>query len=46
MQHLSMVEFDDKAPLELLELVNLVFGSLDKEHSGVDMQKETQDKTE
>lgn len=41
-----MVEFDDKAPLELLELVNKVFENLDKSHEGVDMQKETQDKTE
>jgi len=46
MQHLSMVEFDDKAPLELLELVNKVFTSLDKSHEAVDMQKETQEKTE
>lgn len=47
MQHLSMVEFDDKAPLELLELVNRVFEHLDAENQGgVDMQKETQDKTE
>ena len=41
MQHLSMVEFDDKAPLELLELVNRVFEHLDNTHAGVDMQKET-----
>jgi len=41
MQHLSMVEFDDKAPLELLELVNKVFAHLDKTHESVDMQKET-----
>jgi len=41
-----MVEFDDKAPLELLELVNKVFTHLDKSHESVDMQKETQDKTE
>ena len=41
MQHLSMVEFDDKAPLELLELVNRVFTHLDKTHESVDMQKET-----
>jgi predicted small metal-binding protein len=41
-----MVEFDDKAPLELLELVNKVFAHLDKAHESVDMQKETQDKTE
>lgn len=46
MQHLSMVEFDDKAPLELLELVNRVFSHLDRTHEAVDMQKETQDKTE
>ena len=46
MQQLSMVEFDDKAPLELLELVNKVFTHLDKSHESVDMQKETQDKTE
>ena len=46
MQHLSMVEFDDKAPLELLELVNRVFAHLDKAHESVDLQKETQDKTE
>ena len=46
MQHLSMVEFDDKAPLELLELVNRVFSHLDKAHEAVDLQKETQDKTE
>jgi hypothetical protein len=41
MCHLSMVEFDDKAPLELLELVNRVFSHLDKAHEGVNMQKET-----
>ena len=46
MQHLSMVEFDDKAPLELLELVNRVFTHLDNAHESVDMQKETQEKTE
>ena len=28
MQHLSMKQFDDKAPLELLELVNNVFLAL------------------
>jgi hypothetical protein len=32
MCHLSMVEFDDKAPLELLELVNKVFTHLDDVH--------------
>ena len=41
MCHLSMVEFDDKAPLELLELVNRVFTHLDNTHQAVDMQKET-----
>ena len=41
MQHLSMVEFDDKAPLELLDLVNRVFTHLDSTHQAVDMQKET-----
>ena len=41
MCHLSMVEFDDKAPLELLELVNRVFTHLDNTHQTVDMQKET-----
>ena len=46
MCHLSMVEFDDKAPLELLELVNKVFSHLDDVHKSVDMQKETQEKTE
>jgi intraflagellar transport protein 81 len=46
MCHLSMVEFDDKAPLELLELVNKVFTHLDDVHKSVDMQKETQEKTE
>ena len=43
MLHLSMVEFDDKAPLELLEMVNRVFAHLDKSHESVDLQKETQD---
>ena len=37
MCHLSMVEFDDKAPLELLELVNRVFTHLDNTHQAVDM---------
>ena len=30
MSNLSLVEFDDKAPLELLELLNTVLGNLDK----------------
>lgn len=46
MSNLSMVEFDDKAPMELIELVNKVFSHLDKAHESVDMQKETQEKTE
>ena len=29
MSNLSLVEFDDKAPLELLELLNRVLGNLD-----------------
>ena len=37
MMHLSMVEFDDKAPLELLEIVNRVFTHLDKSHESVDL---------
>ena len=46
MCHLSLVEFDDKAPLELLEMVNRVLGHLDPIHLSVDIQKETQDKTQ
>ena len=29
MSNLSLVEFDDKAPLELLELLNRIIGHLD-----------------
>jgi len=32
MSNLSLVEFDDKAPLEYLELLNKVLGHLDKSH--------------
>ena len=46
MTNLSLVEFDDKAPLELLELLNKVLGALDAEHLAVDIQRETQDKTQ
>jgi intraflagellar transport protein 81 len=46
MSNLSLVEFDDKAPLELLELLNRVLGHLDKTHLSVDIQRETQDKTQ
>ena len=46
MCNLSLVEFDDKAPLELLELLNKVLGSLDPQHASVDIQRETQDKTQ
>ena len=45
MMNLSLVEFDDKAPLELLEILNQVIGSLNKDHLAVDIQRETQDKT-
>ena len=45
MSNLSLVEFDDKAPLELLELLNRVLGNLDEKHLEVDIQRETQDKT-
>ena len=45
MSNLSLVEFDDKAPLEFLELLNRVLGHLDKIHLSVDIQHETQDKT-
>ena len=37
MTNLSLVEFDDKAPLELLELLNRVLGALDSEHLAVDI---------
>lgn len=46
MCNLSLVEFDDKPPLELLELLNRLLGSLDSQHTGIDIQKETQDKTQ
>ena len=32
MANLSLVEFDDKAPLELLELLNKVLGHFDSQH--------------
>ena len=37
MSNLSLVEFDDKAPLELLELLNRVLGNLDNTHLSVDI---------
>lgn len=46
MCNLSLVEFDDKAPLEYLELLNRVIGNLDNVHLSVDIQRETQDKTQ
>jgi len=46
MCNLSLVEFDDLAPLELLELLNKILGNLDDIHSTVDIQRETQDKTQ
>ena len=42
---LSLVEFDDKPPLELLELLNKIFGMLEESHLEKDIQNETQDKT-
>jgi len=45
MSNLSLVEFDDKPPLELLELLNKLLGHLDTQHQAVDVQKEPQDKT-
>jgi len=41
MCNLSLVEFDDKAPLEYLELLNRVIGNLDNVHLSVDIQRET-----
>ena len=46
MMNLSLVEFDDKAPLEYLEILNQVIGALNKDHLEVDIQRETQDKTQ
>lgn len=46
MSNLSLVEFDDKAPLEYLELLNRVLGHLDNQHLSIDIQRETQDKTQ
>ena len=37
MSNLSLVEFDDKAPLELLELLNRIIGHLDNQHLSVDI---------
>jgi len=44
MCHLSLVEFDDKMPLELLELLNKFLAHLDDVHKSADVTKETQDK--
>jgi hypothetical protein len=41
MSNLSLVEFDDKPPMELMELLNKLLGSLDVSHMGIDIQKET-----
>ena len=43
MCHLSLVEFDDKMPLELLELLNKFLAHLDERHKDADVSKETQD---
>ncbi|CAI2387734.1 unnamed protein product [Moneuplotes crassus] len=45
MCNLSLVDFDDKTPLELLELLNTVLGELDETHKAVDIRSETQDAT-
>jgi hypothetical protein len=45
MSNLSLVEFDDKPPMELMELLNKLLGHLDGTHLAIDIQKETQDKT-
>jgi len=37
MSNLSLVEFDDKPPLELLELLNRLLGHLDNQHQSVDI---------
>lgn len=44
MMHLTLYEFDDKPPLELLEILNKVLVDLDDTNQ-VDIQKETQVKT-
>jgi len=41
MSNLSLVEFDDKPPMELMELLNKLLGHLDNTHLSVDIQKET-----
>ena len=41
MSNLSLVEFDDKIALELLELLNNVLGHFDEKHKQVDIQRET-----
>jgi hypothetical protein len=41
MSNLSLVEFDDKPPMELMELLNKLLGNLDSTHLAVDIQKET-----
>ena len=45
MSNLSLVEFDDKPPMELMELLNKLLGHLDNTQMAVDIQKETQYKT-
>jgi hypothetical protein len=37
MSNLSLVEFDDKPPLELLEMLNKLLAHLDNVHQGVDI---------
>jgi hypothetical protein len=37
---LSLVSFDEKTPIELLELLNEVLGYLDSKHKEVDIREE------
>lgn len=45
MSNLSLVEFDDKPPLEQLELLNKILVHLDPQQHNVELQREQQDKT-
>jgi intraflagellar transport protein 81 len=44
MCHLSLVEFDDKPPLENLELINKILSNLNDAHKSIDISKEPQEK--
>lgn len=43
--NLTLVSFDEKAPIELLELLNTVLGHLDDKHKKIDIREEPQDET-